>query len=214
VEFFHEHGVTTCMLNPVRCTRQGARDIKPSDEEISRHYLAALQRTEELYRETNRRLVVANFANILIAIQAPLARRLMCDISPCGGGRCFFALSANGDIFPCSEFIGLPAFNGGNLFRDELDDILKSAPFALVTGRKVEDISPCNRCAVRHFCGSPCPAEAHEMNGGMNRPGAFCELYEDQVRFAMRLIADDRQDAYLWEGWDKDTTTTLDISNL
>jgi uncharacterized protein len=214
VEFFHERGVTTCMLNPVRCTRQGARDIKPSDEDVSKYYLAALQRSEELYRETNRRLVVANFANILIAILAPQARRLMCDISPCGGGRCFIALSANGDVFPCSEFIGLPAFSGGNLFRDELGSILKTPPFALVTGRKVEDIDPCNRCAVRHFCGSPCPAEAHEMNGGMNRPGAFCELYEDQVRFAMRLIADNRQDAYLWENWDQDTITTFDFSSL
>jgi uncharacterized protein len=211
VEFFHERGVTTCMLNPVRCTRQGARDIKPADEDISRHYLAALDRTEELYRETGRRLVVANFANILIAILAPQARRLMCDISPCGGGRSFFALSANGDVFPCSEFIGVPAFNGGNLFRDEIADILKTPPFKLVTGRKVEDIDPCCRCAVRHFCGSPCPAEAHEMNGGMNRTGAFCELYEDQVRYAMRLIADNRQDAFLWEDWDRDTTTTFEL---
>ena len=211
VEFFHERGVTTCMLNPVRCTRQGARDIKPTDEDISRHYLAALDRTEELYRETNRRLVVANFANILIAILAPQARRLMCDISPCGGGRSFFALSANGDVFPCSEFIGVSAFNGGNLFRDKIEDILKTPPFKLVTGRKVEDIDPCCRCAVRHFCGSPCPAEAHEMNGGMNRTGAFCELYEDQVRYAMRLIADNRQDAFLWEDWDRDTTTTFEL---
>lgn len=214
VEFFHQHGVETCMLNPVRCTRQGARDIKPSDEDVSRYYLAALQHTEELFKETNRRLVVANFANILIAILAPQARRLMCDISPCGGGRCFFAVSANGDAFPCSEFLGLPAFNGGNLFHDEIDSILKSPAFAQVTKRKVEDIDPCYRCAVRPFCGSPCPAEAYEMNGGMDRPGAFCELYEDQVRYAMRLIADNRHEAYLWKDWDRDTTTTFDASSL
>jgi uncharacterized protein len=42
VEFFHERGVTTCMLNPVRCTRQGARDIKPSDEDVSKYYLGNL----------------------------------------------------------------------------------------------------------------------------------------------------------------------------
>ena len=30
------------------------------------------------------------------------------------------------------------------------------------SGRKVEDITPCNRCAICHFCGSPCPAEAHD----------------------------------------------------
>lgn len=211
VEFFHQSGVTTCMLNPVRCTRQGARDIKPADEDISRHFLAALERSEQLFRETGRKMVVANFANILIAILAPQARRLMCDISPCGGGRSFFAVSANGDVFPCSEFIGVPAFNGGNLFTDDIPDILKTPPFAMVTGRKVEDIDPCCRCAVRHFCGSPCPAEAHEMNGGMDKTGAFCELYEDQVRYAMRLIADDRHNAFLWDDWDRDTTTTFEL---
>jgi uncharacterized protein len=214
VDFFHRQEVPTCMLNPVRCTRAGARRIKPADHELSRYYFAALDRAGALFASTGRRLVVANFANILIAILAPQARRLMCDISPCGGGRCFFALSAAGDMFPCSEFIGLPAFKGGNLFRDNIASVLQTAAFRKVTERKVENIQPCARCAVRHFCGSPCPAEAHEMNGGMDRPGAFCELYEEQVRYALRLIADHRQAGYLWENWDKDTVTTMEMVSV
>jgi len=214
VDFFHGHEVPTCMLNPVRCTREGARQIKPSDHEMSGHYLRALDRTWELYQKTGRKLVVANFANILISILAPQARRLMCDISPCGGGRAFFAVSAAGDMFPCSEFIGLKEFAGGNLFRDKIEEVLATPAFRKVTERKVEDIVPCNRCAVRHFCGSPCPAEAHEMNGGMDRPGAFCELYEEQVRYAFRLIADEKQDAFLWDGWDTDTETTIELGSM
>lgn len=42
------------------------------------------------------------------------------------------------------------------------------------------------------------------MNGGMHRTGAFCEFYEEQVRYAFRLIADDRADDFLWDDWDKD----------
>jgi uncharacterized protein len=200
VDFLHKMKVPTAMLNPVRCTRQGARDIKPLDADLSRHYLKALDRTYELYQQTGRKLVIANFANALISIVAPSARRLMCDISPCGGGRCFFAVGAGGDLFPCSEFVGVPEFNGGNLFRENISQILETAAFCSVTGRKVEDIIPCSSCAVRHFCGSPCPAEAHEMNRGMNKPGAFCELYEDQVRYALRLIADGKENSYLWDG--------------
>ena len=104
------------MLNPVRCTRQGARDVRPADHELWKYYSAALDRTYELYRETGRKLIVANFANVLVGIVAPAARRLMCDISPCGGGRCFFAVSASGDLFPCSEFVGTKDFVGSNLF--------------------------------------------------------------------------------------------------
>ena len=209
VELLHQRGVATCMLNPVRCTRAGARAIKPTDHALARYYLAALDRTHALHQETGRKLVVANFANVLIGILAPQARRLMCDISPCGGGRSFFAVSAAGDLFPCSEFIGLPQFQGGNLFRGNIEAALSSPAFRQVTGRRIEQIEPCRRCAVRHFCGAPCPAEAFEMNGAMDRPGAFCELYEEQVRYAFRLIAADRQDAYLWDGWDSGTKTTF-----
>jgi uncharacterized protein len=138
----------------------------------------------------------------------------MCDISPCGGGRCFFALAPNGDLFPCSEFIGLQKFCGGNLFRDDLADVLVSEPFRMVTGRKVEDIEPCRRCAIRHFCGSPCPAEAFEMNGAMDRVGAFCEFYEHQVRYAFRLIAEDRSNAFLWDGWDAELKDTFKFDSI
>ena len=205
VEFLHGRGVPACMLNVTRCTLPGARAVAGEDDEVSRAYLAALERTHSLYRETGRKLVVANFANILIAILAPSARRLMCDISPCGGGRSFFAVAPNGDLFPCSEFIGLPAFKGGNLFSDTISDVLGSEPFRHVTSRKVEDIAGCDACLIRHFCGSPCPAEAHEMNGGMTQKGAFCHFYEEQVRYALRLIADGRYEDFLWDGWDSGT---------
>ena len=209
VEFFHAQQVPTCLMNILRCTLPAARTIKPTDHSAAKHFLAALDRSYQLYQETGRKIPVANFSNILLAIVAPTARRLMCDISPCGGGRCFFALSTNGDLFPCSEFIGLRKFRGGNLFKDKIEDVLDSDGFRLVTQRKVEDIRPCDRCAIRHFCGSPCPAEAHEMNGRMDRTGAFCEFYEEQVRYAFRLIADGKEDAYLWDDWDKGMVETL-----
>ena len=213
VELFHANEVPTCMLNTVRCTLPGARGVKPADGDMAKAFFAAMDRTHELYLKTGRKLVVANFANILIGILAPTARRLMCDISPCGGGRAFFALAADGGLYPCSEFIGLPSFNGGNLLTDGgVEAALASAAFQTVTTRDVDTFSPCNECAIRHFCGSPCPAEAHEMNGGMEKTGAFCEFYKEQVNYALRLIADDKADDYLWDGWDEGTETVFDLA--
>ncbi len=180
---------------------------------MAKAFFAALDRSHELYRESGRKLVVANFANILIGILAPTARRLMCDISPCGGGRAFFALSADGGLYPCSEFIGLPRFRGGNLFdADGIEAALKSDAFRVVTTRDVDRFAPCGDCAIRHFCGSPCPAEANEMNGGMDKIGAFCDFYKEQVNYALRLIADGKADDYLWDGWDESTETTFQMA--
>jgi len=117
-------------------------------------------------------------------------------------------------MFPCSEFVSLPGFSGGNIFTDDIDVALSSKGFTTVTGRKIEEIEPCRHCAVRHFCGAPCPAEAYEMNGGMGKTGAFCELYEEQIRYALRLIADGKEEAFLWDGWDTGTTTTFSVSVL
>ncbi len=203
IDYFHGREVPTCLMNILRCTLAPSRSLKPADRTAARYFLAALDRSYELFEQTGRKLIVGNFANILLAIVAPAARRLMCDISPCGGGRCFFALAPGGDLFPCSEFIGLDRFLGGNIFQDDLSGVLQSEPFQMVTGRKVENIEPCRHCAIRHFCGSPCPAEAYEMNGGMDQRGAFCEFYEEQTQYAFRIIADGKADAFLWDGWDK-----------
>ncbi len=114
-------------------------------------------------------------------------------------------MSAKGDVFPCSEFIGFEAFKGGNLFSQDIPEILSSKPFKEVTGRIVEQIDPCKRCAIRHFCGAPCPAEVHALTGTLNAPAPYCAFYEEQVRYAFRAIARGEEKHYLWDGWDEET---------
>ncbi len=206
LDFLYHKGVSCCMLNPVRCTQLSANSLKPDDEtELAKCYIEALDHSYRLYLENKRKIIVANFANILLAILAPAARKLMCDISPCGGGRAFFAISANGDVFPCSEFIGLKEFKGGNIFKNKIQDILASKPFMAIKSRKIETINPCQHCAFIHFCGAPCPAEAYTNNKTLNSIGGFCNFYAEQTSYAFRLIAEDRYDAYLWDDWQKDT---------
>jgi len=201
VEFFHRHGVTNALLNPVRGTQLGGRDLMPDQGEMAYYFFKALDRTYELYQETGRKLVVGNFANLLLGLTAPGARRLMCDISPCGGGRCFFAVGAQGEVAPCSEFLGLQEFHGGNLFDTPLSALVKTPAFTRITTRVAEGIDPCKRCAVRHFCGAPCPAEVYAMNGRLDAPAALCDFYAGQARYAFRVIAQGRLDDYLWDGW-------------
>ncbi len=105
----------------------------------------------------------------------------------------------------------LPELQGGNLFVGGLESCFGTDAFQAVSGRTVEKIDPCQRCAIRHFCGARRPAEAHELQGDANQRGACCEFYEEQVRYALRLIADGREDAFLWDGWDNATDTVLDV---
>jgi uncharacterized protein len=201
VDFLHARGVDNVLMNPVRGTQPGGRALMPAQDVLARSFFAALRRSYELLEQTGRKMVIGNFANLLLGLVAPGARRLMCDISPCGGGRCFFAVGAGGEVAPCSEFLGLPAFHGGNLFESTIADLLRTAPFREVTSRVVEQLKPCQRCAVRHFCGAPCPAEVYAIHGTLDASAPYCSFYAAQARFAFGVIADGRLDAYLWEGW-------------
>jgi uncharacterized protein len=201
VELLHRQGVANALLNPVRGTQAGGRALMPDQAELAHFFFAALDRAFELYEKTGSRLVIGNFANLLLGLVAPGARRLMCDISPCGGGRCFFAVGANGEVAPCSEFLGLPEFHGGNLFETPVAELVKTGAFTRVTGRVVEELTPCKACAVRHFCGAPCPAEVYAINGTLDAPAPYCDFYAAQARYAFQVIARGRLDAYLWEGW-------------
>lgn len=209
VDFYHQHGVKIVMFNPVRCTQKGGLDLKPNNQVMAKYFCEALDRTYDLFEKTGQKLVVANFANVLAGIIGPTGRRLMCDISPCGGGRCFFAVSSQGDVFPCSEFIGFPEYKGGNLFVDQFSSILSSKAFLEITRRKIEAIVPCGDCAIRHFCGAPCPAEIKAISGNVSAPSPYCEFYEEQIRYAFRVIAQGREHAYLWDGWNEETEETF-----
>ncbi len=208
VDFYQELGVEVCMFNPVRCTTSGGLSSKPDDEVLLREMCKALDRSYENYQKTGKKLVVANFGNILAGILGPTTRRLMCDISPCGGGRCFFALGATGEVFPCSEFVGMSEFSGGNIFRENLEEILATSPIKSVTDRVVEKINPCFDCSIKHYCGAPCPAEVYSLHGELNQPAPYCSFYEGLIRYAFRVIAHDQELDFLWDGWESESLSS------
>ncbi|RZN38538.1 MAG: peptide-modifying radical SAM enzyme CbpB [Methanophagales archaeon ANME-1-THS] len=199
VSFLHARKVPSVLLNPVRGTQGPARSLMPDYESLKDFFISALKRAEELTKKTGKQITVGNFANILVGIIAPTARKLMCDITPCGGGRCFFAIAADGDVFPCGEFIGIEEFRGGNIFRNFIPDIMNSDSFGRVRNRIVEKIEHCNSCAFRNICGAPCPAEVYTMQGNFYNPSPYCEFYEELIRFAFKIIAEDKVKYFLKE---------------
>lgn len=201
VEFMHVKKVPCLLLNPMRFTQKNSRNLKPDEKVLTKEFIKAVDAAVRLSQKTSRQIIIANFANILLAIVSPFARRLMCDISPCGGGRCFFTITAKGEMIPCGEFIGLKGFSGGNIFSAKgADNIiahaLNSAPFNKVRGRFAENVEECDICEFRNICGSPCPAELHSL-GKFRKKSVFCEFYKAIIRHAFKLIAEGKEEHIL-----------------
>ena len=191
VRFLHKKKVPCVLLNPVRFTRVPVTLLKPDENVFAKYFIGAVETAVKLSSKGDRKIIVGNFANTILAIVSPQARRLMCDISPCGGGRCFFTITAAGEMVPCGEFSGIQGFSGGNIFKDSIAKAMQSAAFNAVRQRKVEKIEGCSQCVFRNICGAPCPAELHSR-GNMYQKSVFCEFYKQVIQYAFKMIAQDQ----------------------
>jgi uncharacterized protein len=175
--------VETVLMNPVRGTSKGGRNLRAVN--LAENFLEAVERAMEL-TAMGERIVIADYANILLGILAPSARVLQCDVSPCGAGRRFISITPDG-VYPCGEFIGMAEF------RSRLDEALSSKAFERVVGRKVEDIGECRDCSFRHLCGAPCPAEIYAETGKLNEKSPYCEFYKEVIIHAFRTIREGKE---------------------
>ena len=115
----------------------------------------------------------------------------MCDITPCGGARCFVSVSSNGTIYPCSEFLGLEKFQTHSVFEiSGVEKAVKSERLKMVRERRAENIPVCQSCALRNICGAPCPGEVFAEKGTIMAKSPYCEFYEAVIRYGFKLIAD------------------------
>jgi uncharacterized protein len=190
VKFLHKKKVPMALFNPVRVTQKRSDSVKPDDKVFAQNLIKAVETAIELTKKTKQQIVIGNFANVLLAIISPTARRMMCDISPCGGGRTFLTVTADGAMVPCGEFIGFKEFSGGNIFRTSIAKAMDSKPFKEIRSRMVENIEECNVCDFRHICGSPCPAEMY-ARGNINKKAVFCDFYKEIIIHAFRMITED-----------------------
>ncbi len=192
VYFLHKKKVVCVLLNPVRATRASTVKLRPEIEDLTKYFKKAVDKAISLSKSSGRRIIIGNFSNIMLAIVAPQSRRLMCDISPCGAGRCFLAITAGGDIVPCGEFIALRDFRAGNIFDTSIKQALNSEQFKRVRARKVENIEECDVCNYRNICGAPCAAEVYSLSKDENKMSPYCDFYKEMIPYAFKLIEQEK----------------------
>lgn len=191
VDFLAKKKIKSVLLNPVRCTNEKTLSLRPDNEILLKYFINAVEESIKLSK-SSKKIIVGNFANIIIGIIAPAARRLMCDITPCGGARCFITVTANGDFIPCGEFVGLDEFRCGNIFNSTIQEAVDSESAKKVRTRIVEKINECDTCLFRNICGAPCPAEVYSLNKNLYQISPYCGFYKELIKYAFKLIAEDK----------------------
>jgi uncharacterized protein len=95
-------------------------------------------------------------------------------ISGCGAGTEYVAISPEGDIYPCHQFVGEAEFKLGNLHDDNFNNRL----YDLFSTLNVQNKKDCVDCWAKYYCSGGCHANAWHINGNLLKPYALACVFE------------------------------------
>ena len=104
----------------------------------------------------------------------------------CGAGYEYVAVTPDGDIYPCHQFVGKEEFKQGNVMDGtfDLDIAQRFASMNIYTREK------CRDCWAKFYCSGGCSAANYNMNQDMNIPYELgCEMERKRLECAIYLKA-------------------------
>lgn len=107
-------------------------------------------------------------------------------LSGCGAGTEYLAISPEGDIYPCHQFVGNKDFYIGNLSDREITNKQRDK-FLNASIYNKED---CRNCWAKFYCSGGCHANAINISGDINKPYKLgCDLEKKRLECAIGIYA-------------------------
>jgi uncharacterized protein len=107
-------------------------------------------------------------------------------VSGCGAGTEYVAVSPEGDIYPCHQFVGNQDFKLGNLY----DDHFENKWYDEFNRAHIYNKEKCRGCWAKFYCSGGCHANAYHMNGDIRKPYELgCELEKKRIECAIAIRA-------------------------
>lgn len=102
--------------------------------------------------------------------------------SGCGSGNEYLAVTPEGDLYPCHQFVGMSEFRIGSVLEGELNTEIMSR----FKGSNILTKVKCRECWAKFYCGGGCAANAYQFNGDLNQPYELgCKLEQKRVECAL-----------------------------
>lgn len=161
---------------------------KDCDYALAEEHLPKLyQQYEELAVEyLNRKLAGNGFEffhfNVDINNGPCVAKRL----SGCGAGHEYFAVTPDGELYPCHQFVGREEYLLGNVF----DGVKETQIPEKFRKAHVLNKPECRECWARFYCSGGCHANADLFSGSIEQPYKLgCELQKKRLECALMIQA-------------------------
>lgn len=146
---------------------------------------------DKLYEEMRRRKVEGDefkFYHFNIDLQGgPCVYK---RISGCGAGFEYVAITPQGEVYPCHQFVGKEEYKLGSIGDDTYDaELGKKFKKAHIYNKP-----KCKDCWARFYCSGGCQANNVNFNGDMNIPYEIgCKMQKKRIECAIALKAEELQ---------------------
>ncbi len=107
-------------------------------------------------------------------------------VSGCGVGTEYMAVTPEGDLYPCHQFVGKDEFLLGNVF----DGVRNETVLEQFKSCNIYSHEECDECFARMYCSGGCAANAVNSTGSVN--GVYrlgCELHKKRIECAIMIKA-------------------------
>lgn len=125
-----------------------------------------------------------NFFHFMIDMdQGPCAIK---RLRGCSCGNEYIAVTPNGDIYPCHQFVGHEQWRMGNVVENTFSDEIKNqfAKTNIYTKEK------CKNCWAKFFCSGGCNANSWQYEGDIAKSHSIsCELEKKRLECALMMKA-------------------------
>lgn len=143
------------------------------------------EKLAEIITDAKRKGHSLNFFHFMLDLdQGPCAIK---RLRGCGCGNEYVAITPDGDIYPCHQFIGFEDWRMGSLHDGSFDLNIKKR-FSKLTVYEKED---CRECWARFYCSGGCCANSMRYEGDLLKPVRLtCELEKKRLECAITIQAE------------------------
>ena len=105
-------------------------------------------------------------------------------ISGCGTGSEYLAVTPQGELYPCHQFVGEEKFVLGDVWQGITNDKLQEQ----FCNCNIYAKNQCDDCWAKLYCSGGCPANAYHATGSINGVYQYgCDLFRKRIECAIMI---------------------------
>jgi uncharacterized protein len=169
-----ELGFEHLSIEPVVCSDDEPYALRESDLPV------IFEQYEKLAEEMTKREFTFYHYNLDLENGPCLHKR----VAGCGSGSEYLAVTPDGTLYPCHQFVGDPKFAMGDVFTG----VTKPEIRAGFANRSILTMPECKTCWARLWCAGGCAANSYHATGNID--GTYklgCELFKKRLECAIFL---------------------------